>query len=50
MESLRDQYAIVKMCRWLQVSRSGYYKWRSRRESSQAQQRRHLEQALIRNL
>ncbi len=48
MDSLRDQYAIVKMCRWLQVSRSGYYKWRSREESPQAQQRRHLEQELIR--
>lgn len=47
IESLRDQYAIVKMCRWLQVSRSGYYKWRSREESPQAQQRRQLEAEVI---
>lgn len=48
IESLRDDYTVVKMCRWLQVSRSGYYKWRGREESPQARQRLELEQAMIR--
>ena len=47
IESLRDEYAIVKMCRWLKVSRSGYYKWNSRDEPEQALQRRLLEQEVI---
>jgi putative transposase len=48
IESLRDNYAVIKMCRWLQVSRSGYYKWRSRGPSQQALQRQQLEQLVIR--
>ena len=41
IESLRGQYAIQKMCRWASVSRSGYYKWRSR--SPSARELRQLE-------
>lgn len=47
IESLRGQYAIKKMCQWLKVSRSGYYKWRRREESPQARQRQRLEQQMI---
>ena len=34
IESLRGQFAVCKMCRWAQVSRSGYYKWRRRAPSA----------------
>lgn len=33
IETHRDEFSIVKMCRWLTVSRSGYYKWREREPS-----------------
>ena len=35
------------MCRWLDVSRSGYYKWRGREPSSRAQQRELVKQAAV---
>lgn len=34
--------AITLMCRWLEVSRSGYYEWRSRPESATARRREEL--------
>jgi putative transposase len=34
--------AIVCMCRWLEVSKSGYYEWRSRPESATAKRREEL--------
>jgi len=46
IESLRDQYAITKMCRWLDVSRSGYYKWRNREPSDQAKRRAYVNLAI----
>jgi putative transposase len=49
IESLRGQFSILKMCRWTQVSRSGYYKWRNREPS--ARDRRKLEaERLLMNL
>jgi putative transposase len=33
---------IVRMCEWLDVSRSGYYEWRSRPESATARRREEL--------
>ena len=34
--------SIVKMCRWLEVSRSGFYEWRSAPESATARRRTEL--------
>src|SRR5712692_763121 len=34
--------AITLMCRWLEVSKSGYYEWRSRPESATAKRREEL--------
>jgi len=34
--------SIVKMCRWLEVSRSGFYEWRSAPESATARRRAEL--------
>lgn len=34
--------AIMLMCRWLEVSKSGYYEWRSRPESATAKRREEL--------
>jgi len=34
--------AITRMCRWLGVSKSGYYEWRSRPESATAKRREQL--------
>lgn len=35
IESLRGEYSTAKMAHWLEVSRSGYYKWREREPSFQ---------------
>ena len=34
--------AVTLMCRWLEVSKSGYYEWRSRPESAMAKRREEL--------
>lgn len=47
MDSLRDQHAIQKMCAWLNVSRSGYYKWRHHEPSEQALRRAHVHEAVV---
>jgi putative transposase len=31
--------SIVKMCRWMEVSRSGFYEWRNAPESATAKRR-----------
>ena len=47
IESLRGEYAIAKMCLWLGVSRSGYYRWRNRAESFQEQRHKAVEKAVV---
>ena len=47
IESLRETHRITKMCEWLSVSRSGYYKWRHREPSKREQQRAFVEAALL---
>jgi putative transposase len=40
--------AIACMCRWLEVSRSGYYEWRSQPDSAMAQRREQLKLLIAR--
>lgn len=47
IESLRGKYAVMKMCRWSQVSRSGYYKWRNRKPSARDLRKLEAERLLI---
>ena len=47
IETHRDEFAVDRMCRVLQVSRSGYYDWRSRRPSQRAKENATLTKALV---
>lgn len=47
IESLRGQHAVQKMCRWAGVSRSGYYKWRSRSPSARELRSLEAERSLV---
>ena len=38
----RDAPAVTLMCAWLEVSKSGFYDWKSRPESATAERRRKL--------
>lgn len=46
MRTLRPQYPLRLLCRVLDVSRSGYYAWRTRRPSKRAQENARLEVAI----
>jgi putative transposase len=46
MRTLRLQYPLRVLCRVLEVSRSGYYAWRTRRPSKRAQENARLEVAI----
>ena len=46
IETLLGEFSIKKMCHWLRVSRSGYYKWRKREPSFQACYRELVSQAI----
>ena len=47
IDSLRNEYSVAKMCCWSHVSRSGYYKWRSRSPSDAELRRLEAERLLI---
>ena len=47
IDSLRDDYAVTRMCRWAQVSRSGYYKWRRREPSERDLRKLEAERLLV---
>lgn len=42
IDAQEETYPIVKMCAWLQVSRSNFYEWRVRPESATAKRRQEL--------
>lgn len=44
--TLRHQYPVALLCRVLEMSRSGYYAWRTRRPSKRAQENARLEVAI----
>lgn len=46
MTTLRHQYPSVLLYRVLEVSRSGYHTWRTRRPSTRAQEHARLEVAI----
>ena len=47
IEENRDDCAIIKMCCWLDVSRSGFYKWRKKESGPREQRRQLVEQAVV---
>ena len=47
IDSLREHYSIYKMCRWAQVSRSGFYKWRNRKPCPRDLRRLEAERLLV---
>lgn len=47
METFVGQYSVVLMCRVLDVSKSGFQKWRKEPESVQSQKRAALETAIV---
>jgi len=46
---LDDDYSVTKMCLWLGVSRSGFYKWRRRKDSARSMQRQTVKKSLVIN-
>lgn len=42
IDAEKADHAVIDMCAWLHVSRSGYYEWRSRPLSATAERREHL--------
>ena len=48
MEQNRSRYRIAKMAQWLQVSKSGYYAWRSRPKSLRCMENESLLEEIVR--
>ena len=42
MQANREEFDVQRMCKVLQISRSGYYDWAGRQESKRSQQDRVL--------
>jgi transposase InsO family protein len=47
-DTIVDAPSIVRMCAWLEVSRSGFYEWRTRPESATAGRREELKKLITR--
>lgn len=47
IDAQRHDYAIIKMCRWLGVSRSGFYKWRQKAPGPRERRRLLVENAVV---
>jgi transposase InsO family protein len=47
IDGLKYAYRIVKMCKWLEVSRSGFYEWRDRPASATAERRERLKERIV---
>ena len=47
IEGLKCAYSIVNMCKWLEVSRSGFYEWRDRPASATAERREALTEKIV---
>ena len=47
IDSLRGQFKLVRMCRWLSVSRAGYYQWRKREPSQRSVNRELVRCAVV---
>ena len=42
IQAEKATYPLTKLCRWLDVTRSGFYAWRARPESTHAREDRRL--------
>jgi putative transposase len=47
IDGLKCAYPIVRMCNWLEVSKSGFYEWRGRPASATAERRAQLTERIV---
>jgi putative transposase len=47
IDGLKYAYKVVHMCRWLEVSKSGFYDWRGRPASATAERRAALSKVIV---
>ena len=47
IEAESANYPIIKMCGWLEISRSGFYQWRTRPTSATEQRHEYLTGVIV---